>query len=279
VRTMDWDQRRRPAIRRRTGAFRIGWHLAALAWIACAGTAATVSTQSAAPAAQGRQTDTSLTVDKGQITLGEEVGVTWTVGPDAKNLYVSSPHDGKFVPSHRPKGTLLVRPKTSGPIYLLGETADGVFVKSAYVLVAGTRGGGAQLNPDDLSCKVTLPVTKALPLTLLVGVRTALESKMFSVEHEFVRGTDFVLQTKPGQPAAAAADASSARQVIHQVALGLNLAGPSAGPGGIIAMPLGSQLRFRRLQEAEWQVDTDATRCLDEIKTVKQAVSALLPSK
>jgi hypothetical protein len=226
--------------------------------------------------ADQRPDEAHLTADKSRITLGDSVTLSWSAPANTRSIYLSSLEPGSSQPATTRKGTVTVSPSESTDFVLLAATPDAVIVRTSHVSVAGVRGTVVQLAPDDLSCKVSLSMSDVEPLSLLARVKDTLEARSLAVDQEFMRGSDFVLQTRPAPQQLSASGAIGARQVIHQVALGLNLAGAGKGAAGIVAVQVGSQLRFRRLQQAQWQIDSDATRCLEETRGLEQPLREIL---
>jgi hypothetical protein len=223
-----------------------------------------------------RPEDVRLEINRSQVTLGEAIALSWSVPNGTTNVYISSLEAGIPQPGRRQNGVITFNPSSSTDFVLFAETAAGVLTKTAHVSVSGARGSATLLNVEDLSCTVRLPLRNPQPLALLMSAQQMLETRALVVDQEFMRGSEFVLQTKPGALKPDPASGNSVRQLIYQVAFGLNLVGSAKGAGSIVAVQLGSQLRFRRPQEAQWNVDADTARCLDQARAVEQPLRDLL---
>jgi hypothetical protein len=216
-----------------------------------------------------------LSVEPREISIGESVVVSWDVPSGVGSVYISGADPSQ---ANQRSGRVVVRPRATSDFLLLVQSASGaVGVQAARVTVAGPRGSLPQLTAKDLSCVVDLPLTIPKGLDLLGQVKRGLQSSNIVVDQEFIRDASaIVLQTRALAQRGRTSDASGVREAIHQVALGLNLSGNAGSTGGVTMVSVGSQLRFRRLQDTEFEIDTDSARCFETTRPLADIIRPLL---
>jgi hypothetical protein len=219
-------------------------------------------------------TAAKLSVDPHAITLGDAVVVSWEVPSDSAGFYLSGIDSPDTTPQR--VGRVVVHPRASTAFFLVVHRAKGVEVQSERVDVAGARGSIPQLSTKDLGCTLDLRMERPTGLDLVAKVKRSLQDANVAVDQEFLRDTSAViLQSRALAQPGGQTSGVGAREVIYQVAFGLNLA-QDAAKGPITGVSVGSQLRFRRLQESRFEIDSDSNRCFETTRPIAAAIESLL---